>query len=461
MKNISLIFIQLVCISLIHSQDVIVSLTGRHFQTPVELDSIRLENLTNGSRTLFSVLPEGVTTYRINLSAGSILGIDPGTQSGFPIVEALVNRPGSLKLALTLRRPESVEVCIISQRGEILLNKALCVSPHLNILEVSSGVSQVLLVEVSGGSFRHVEKMAGSGTGERTRILLSPRDGQLKSGYPLPASPSILTSGFVFTPGDTVRFTIYKTAYFPSESVQGPQHDDSYLLFLSRPCPSGSTLTDVDGNVYHTVQIGDQCWMRQNLNTTRYADGTPLVDGTGVGPVYGDYTTPYWFNYDDSLNNSITYGKLYTWAAVMHGSESSNSNPSGVQGICPAGWHVPSDAEWMELEMFLGMSAGEANRVMEWRGTDEGGKLKETGTTRWQEPNTGATNESGFTALPAGQRNDEGLFLGKQYAGFYHTSTEYQGTSSSASRFLSWDMSMIWRDFGPKNFAFSIRCLKD
>ncbi|MFH1161130.1 MAG: fibrobacter succinogenes major paralogous domain-containing protein [bacterium] len=226
------------------------------------------------------------------------------------------------------------------------------------------------------------------------------------------------------------------------------------------PFVCGSIVT-LEGRDYCTVQIGAQCWFQENLSTTHYADGTPLVDGTGVGPIFGDYTTPYWFNYEDSAYNSLTYGKLYTWAAVMHGSESCNSNPSGVQGICPGGWHVPSDSEWMQLEMFLGMSSEEANKVMEWRGTDEGGKMKEPGTTHWLTPNVGATNESGFTALPGGVRNEEGLFMAKKYQGYWWSSTEYPGTTASAFRCINYDIPMIWRNFEFKNSAFSVRCLKD
>jgi len=461
MKNFLFILIQLVFISLIHSQDVIVSVTGTYYNSLTELDSLRLENLSNGSEVLFSTLPEGITTYWINLSTGSILGIDPGNQSDSPVMERLVNRPGLLKLSLSLYQTEALEVSIFSHLGEILLDQILNISGPQNIMEISSGVSQVLLVEVAGGSFRHVDKMAGSGTGERTRILLMPTDNPLKSSSFLSSSLAILSSGFIFTPGDTVRFTIYKSGFYSSYGIQVPQNEDSYLLFLHCPCPSVSTVTDIDGNLYNAVQIGDQCWTRENINTTKYADGTPLLDGTGVGPVFGDYTTPYWFNYNDSLYNSFTYGKLYTWAAIMHGAASSSSNPSGVQGLCPTGWHVPSDAEWMELEMFLGMSVEQANRVMEWRGTNEGGKLKETGTTYWQVPNTGATNESGFTALPGGGRNNEGYFWGKRYGCLQWTSTEYPGTTVSAHRYISYDMPMIWRDFGAKNTGLSVRCLKD
>ena len=109
------------------------------------------------------------------------------------------------------------------------------------------------------------------------------------------------------------------------------------------------------------------------------------------------------------ISNRDNYGGLYTWAAAMDGSTSSSTNPSGVKGVCPDGWHLPSDAEWKELEISLGMSQADADNTG-FRGTDEGGKLKETGTAHWKSPNSGATNESRFTALPGGLRYYNGTF---------------------------------------------------
>jgi uncharacterized protein (TIGR02145 family) len=164
------------------------------------------------------------------------------------------------------------------------------------------------------------------------------------------------------------------------------------------------------GNVYNTVTIGAQTWMAENLKTTHYADGSaiPLVEGTSDWTALTETSKAYCW-YINSTVNRDTYGGLYTWAAAMNGTASSGANPSGVQGVCPDGWHLPSDAEWKQLEMYLGMSQEEADNE-DWRGTDEGGKLKETGTTHWNAPNTGATNSSGFTALPGGVRDVEGTF---------------------------------------------------
>jgi len=144
--------------------------------------------------------------------------------------------------------------------------------------------------------------------------------------------------------------------------------------------------------------------------------------------------------------NYATYGVLYNWHAAMAGAGSSNSTPSGVQGICPDGWHLPSDAEWTQLEGYLGENAG--------------GKLKEAGYDHWQSPNEGANNESGFTALPGGGRYYGGSFLNRGYWGFWWSSTEYD-SYNAWYRSLGYNYSHVDRSSSHREFSFSIRCVRD
>ncbi|UCH14470.1 MAG: PKD domain-containing protein [Bacteroidales bacterium] len=220
------------------------------------------------------------------------------------------------------------------------------------------------------------------------------------------------------------------------------------------------TVTDYDGNVYNTIQIGGQLWMAENLATTHYSNGAALVDGSGAG-VYTRYnTTKYYFAPENNESNVPTYGRLYTWAAIMNGAKSSNSNPSGVQGVCPSGWHVPSDSEWKELEMYLGMTQTEADDT-DWRGSNQGGKLKETGTAHWVSPNN-ATNESLFAALPAGGRDTTGFCCLGYWTDFW-TTTEYDQNPTVGAwyRLLNNENSTIYRSAGVKSYATSVRCIKN
>ncbi len=219
------------------------------------------------------------------------------------------------------------------------------------------------------------------------------------------------------------------------------------------------TVTDYDGNIYQTVVIGNQIWMSENLKSIHYADGTPLVDGTGAGDISDDYTTKYYFWYDDdSITYADTYGALYTWAAVMNGAASSNNNPSDIQGVCPDGWYLPSDTAWKELEMYLGMSLAHADSTGT-RGTDEGGKLKQTGTTYWYTPNTGATNSTGFTALPGGLRSNLGNYGYINDLAILWTSTEYD-VDNAWDRGLKYIYSGVNRGFYSKANSYSVRCVK-
>jgi uncharacterized protein (TIGR02145 family) len=209
-----------------------------------------------------------------------------------------------------------------------------------------------------------------------------------------------------------------------------------------------STISDFDGNNYNTVQIGNQCWTKENMKTTHFSDGTALVDGTNAGNIYGQYTTKYWFVYDNNISNKATYGLLYNWAAVMNGAASSNNNPSGVQGVCPTGWHVPSDAEWTILTNFLG---GESVA---------GGKLKEAGTAHWFSPNTGATNESGFTALPGGYRDYTNWYSSINMTGYWWSSTEASYTLTW-TRFIYSYSAQLYRSNLHKSYSHSVRCIRD
>jgi len=227
----------------------------------------------------------------------------------------------------------------------------------------------------------------------------------------------------------------------PSRTNSAGTGYDSIESFTTLAFETG-TVTDIDGNVYQTIKIGDQWWMAENLKVTQYrnSDAIPNVTDNAewAGLSTGAYCGP----------DVATYGMLYNWFAV-----------DDSRNIAPEGWHVPTDDEWKQLEMYLGMSQAEADATG-WRGTDEGGKLKETGTTHWWDPNSGATNESGFTALPGGNRNDGGDFGSMLYDGYFWSSTE----SSSGYvlwRGLNYSNSGISRTSNSEQFGFSVRCVKD
>ena len=221
------------------------------------------------------------------------------------------------------------------------------------------------------------------------------------------------------------------------------------LISCSPTETDDKAVTDIDGNEYKTVKIGDQVWMVENLKVTRYRNGDPIPNVTDNSEG-ANLTTGARCAYNNDNNNVATYGLLYNWHAV-----------NDARGLAPAGWRVPTDADWKELEMFLGMSQSEADDTG-YRGSDEGGKLKEAGTTHWASPNTGATNESGFAALPGGYRNSEsGSFRDLGLFGYWWSST---GHSSALAwcRSLGYNRSDVYREYGfGKIDCFSVRCVRD
>jgi uncharacterized protein (TIGR02145 family) len=225
-------------------------------------------------------------------------------------------------------------------------------------------------------------------------------------------------------------------------------------LNCSFSCGNDSVV-DADGNYYNTVLIGTQCWFQKNLAATKYNDNTSVpnvTDGTAWSALSsGAYCWPN----NDYNTYGIIYGALYNWFAVSTGK------------LCPGGWHVPSHDEWTTLERTICTSSTCAsdfpydNSAVSPRGTDEGGKIKESGYAHWKSPNLGATNSSGFTALPAGQRMYSGLFLNITAADNWWTSTVKDATHSWYRAVRS-DISKLGRDYGNGNlWGQSVRCMKD
>jgi len=218
------------------------------------------------------------------------------------------------------------------------------------------------------------------------------------------------------------------------------------LIILIHSCQKydKNALKDIDGNAYTSVTIGTQVWMVENLKTTKYNDGTtiPLVtDNTA----WLNLTTPgyCWYN-NDAGTNKNTYGALYNWYVV------------NTDKLCPMGWHVPSDAEWHNLVLYLDGNASIDNIP---ESSIAGGKLKEEGTSHWMSPNTG-TNSSGFRALPGGGRNSLG-FGSIGVSGLYWSSTGIAEFEYVLYRGLGYNTSDIFRDRYSKWIGCSVRCLKD
>ena len=248
---------------------------------------------------------------------------------------------------------------------------------------------------------------------------------------------SIATNNIGTVYGDEVTFTT-------SENPDG------------KPCPGAPTVTDVDGNVYNTVQIGEQCWMRENLKTTKFANGTTIPLGTETS-----YEVAYRYYPNGNSNNVAEYGFFYNWSAVMNGSASSEANPSGVQGICPDGWHVPSDAEWTELKNYVSSQSqyvcgGDEDNIAKALASEEGWNSRTDNCDVGYNPI--ANNATGFSARPAGDYDGYYGYYG--YRAIFWSATQFN-SNNAYYRSLGYDYAYVYRSNVSKTTGYSVRCVRN
>ncbi|MDP4208352.1 MAG: fibrobacter succinogenes major paralogous domain-containing protein [Bacteroidota bacterium] len=236
-----------------------------------------------------------------------------------------------------------------------------------------------------------------------------------------------------------------------SSSITGLSQNTSYYVRSYASNDAGTTygnqvtfktadasavVTDYDGNVYNIVTIGTQVWMAENLRTTHYRDGSPIakvIDNIS----WGTLKTGAYCNYKNDTTVSAIYGRLYNFYAVVD-----------TRNLCPTGWHIPTTDEWKTLFTFLGGD------------TIAGKKLKEPETIHWKAPNLGATNESGFSALPGGFRDHAGSFNDLQYYGYWWTSSQFDSTYGWY-QYLGYSYYYLGTNINGKEMAYSVRCVKD
>jgi len=424
---ISLIFLPFLT-SGTQAQDFQINFTGIGASTTV--DSVKVENLNQGNSlslgghdTLHLLANVGITEI-ITGAANGIL-VYPNPMNGVCTIEFETLYPGRAIISLC-----NIDGKTILQEQEFL--------PEGNHSYGLSGLSRGIyfirvesdkysytaklmsVVEISGSSgLKHLKTTTTAGR----QFLNSPpretmRMKNLKTRIEL-----------TYTSGDILKFTgksgIYRT-----------------LVML---VPAGSqtvsfnfvSCTDADNNNYSVVQIGTQFWMAENLKTTKYRNGDNIPNVTG-NTAWGNLTTGAysWYNNDASAYK-ITYGGLYNWYAA-----------NDTRNLAPSGWHVPTDEEWTVLTTHLGGAA------------TSGGKVKETGYAHWKNPNSRATNETGFTALPGGYRFLDGTFDENGTWSVWWCSTS-SSTGRAPTRAVFYNYIDIGRDISDKKDGFALRCIKD
>ena len=224
----------------------------------------------------------------------------------------------------------------------------------------------------------------------------------------------------------------------------------------------GPNVTDIDGNTYQSVTNCGLTFTKQNLNVSKYTDGTPIPQVQDPTQ-WANLTTGAWCYYNNDPANGAIYGKLYNWYAVAGIYDAASAaNPALRKKLAPTGWRVPTDAEWSNLINCLDPNADGGNTLP----NVAGGKMKSIGTQQagtglWQDPNTAATNESGTTGIPAGVRHSDGSFLIFGDFGFWWSSSEANITEHAWFRSLRYDSGSAQRGQQFERFSFSVRCVRD
>jgi uncharacterized protein (TIGR02145 family) len=436
----ALFFIAFCTIRTINGQVIVLKFTAQYNAAHVDIDSVRITNLTHPGDTVLlwpdTTLVLGYVGTR-EVSGFEYSGFDIRLGSANPVADQAV-------IQLSLPASGNIQMRVSDISGWIIkeLNRELPAGRHKFIYSPSyQGIS---FITTSFESEVKALKVTYTGNNKGSNMLYYIGT-EGTNIFPKSVRSAL---NFVYSSGDSLRFRGW---YNGSNSLlyASPLTNSTFTFHfgMNYPCP-GLVQFTYGGQTYNTIQIGDQCWMKENLNIGTMASSTSTSTSHSNCSNNG-LIEKYCYNNDTT--NCAIYGGLYDWDEMMQ-----YSSLSGIQGICPNGWHLPTDAEWCALTTFLDSTVN--CNILGSSGTDAGGKLKETGTIHWASPNTGGTNESGFTGLGAGDRHDLGGFWNLSQGAFYWSSSE-SSSLEAIDRHIAWTSALVNRMPALKTAGFSVRCL--
>jgi uncharacterized protein (TIGR02145 family) len=444
-KNLQIIFLVViaVCLSLkLVSQTGTLTLTftGDNNGQPVSLESVWVKNLTQNCDTTlyppdFMLVIDTILTSQANPA---------NSGNGFTVSQNYPN-PFTDQTMISIYLPEKdiVEIRVLNLTGQQLTFYSGWLSSGLNDFQFFSGKDKVYLISVNYRNETRSIRMVASGKGIIPECKLK-YTGIMGSES---AKSVEVKNYFDFNPGDQLLFVGNAS---PGESglLDSPTENRDYIFQFATNIPCiGTPAVEYEGQTYNTIQIYSQCWFKENLNVGEMFPAAQSQTNNNIIEKYCPLDDEYY------CNNFA--GALYQWSEMMNYA----FEPQG-QGICPDGWHIPTDTDWKVLEGSADSNYGIGNPEwdnIDWRGSDAGGNLKQTGTTNWMPPNTGATDAFGFSALPGGYvvQNE---YWGGEWKGYFWSSH----TSGHYFRNMDWNQVMIQRGNGVGGgLAISVRCLKD
>ncbi len=434
MKRV-LFLICIFCALKANAQNYLISFEGSGPTTSVS--TVKVENITRStSLSLVSgdVLRLVVATsvYPIKDNQSSEIRIYPNPMTDYSTVQVFPPEAGN------------AFITVLDMTGKQVAQNQSYLGAYRQDFRLSGIKNGFYLVNVKGNNYQFTGKLQSIRNSNETisiekvnSIIQAVDEKTAKNDR----KGALATVDMAYTTGDRLKFT-GATGIYSTVKMDIPASSKT-ITFNYYAC------TDGDNNNYPVVEIGSQVWMAENLKTTKYKDETPIPPVSDAA-AWAVLNAPgyCWYNNDETANKN-TYGALYHWLTGSTGN------------LCPTGWHLPSDIEWHQLILFLDPAAQlPANGI---ESAIAGGKLKETGTTHWQAPNTGVTNEVGFSALPGGYRHIDGTFNQIGNYGEWDSSTEANSSNRYARIItnISTDATSVTRGPIGKRRGLSVRCLKD
>ena len=423
MKKIILLF-AIFCALQANAQNYLINFTGSGATTTVT--TVKVENLTKST----SLTLNGVDILHLTVLTG-VNTIEDNHSSELKIYPNPMTDNSTFEIIPPIEGNAVISVCDMTGKTIAQIQSYLENSPQEFRL---SGLKKgFYLINFSGNNYKFSGKLLCNGESNETAKIEKLRNSvqavDEKAGK-TGSKGTLATVDMAYTTGDRLKFTSNSGNY--STIVTDTPTQDKTIAFNFIAC------TDGDNINYPVAEIGSQVWMAENLKTTKYQNGDLIGTTTPSTLDISNETTPkYHWAFNANESNAVTMGRLYTFYAITDN-----------RGVCPSGWHIPSDEEWTTLTTYLG---GEPIA---------GGKLKETGTIHWASLNTGATNETGFTSLPGGLRSFDGYFLSFLNLGRWWSATE-ASSDIAYGRTMNYNNANVYRNMLGEKDGNSVRCIKN
>lgn len=417
----------------------ILTFSGINNGSLVLLDSVYVKNITRSCDT--TIYPPDLILVLDTLTTNIL--VNEMVENGFSVSQNFPNPVvDKTAIRITITVKDKIDARVWNCMGQQLAFLNFQPEAGRNTLLFYPGNERLYFLAITYRGITKTIRMVAIG-GNR-----SYKDCRLEyvGGSGIAEYKSVLSGNyFKFLPGDKLLFAGYAQ---PGESgiLDSPDENQNYEFEFATniPCPGLDSIY-YEGKYYHTIQIFNQCWLKENLNAGIMIQSTQAQTNNSTIEKY-------------CMGNEESYcdllGGLYFWNEMMQ-----YTSETGGQGICPAGWHIPDDLDWQILE---GAVDNEYNigdtewGNYGWRGADAGGNLKQTGTSLWEPPNSGSTDAFGFSALPGGYFV-QGGFWGPGYKAYFWSSEN----GYKFYRNMDWDQVMVNKNTGGNSLAISVRCVKD